>query len=77
MALYDTLRRALELRPSTAFDLVAVAPARGAPNETTLLENVRSVVRALSEMGLPQERLSLSATTAQGIEVQEVHFYVR
>lgn len=76
-ALYDTLRRALEIRPATAFDVVAVAPELGGLDETILLRDVNSVVRALAEMGLPDERISLSATTSSGIEVHEVHFYVR
>ena len=76
-ALYDTLRRALELRPSTAFDVVAVAPVAGRLDEAALLGDVNAVVRALAEMGLPKDRVSLSATTVAGVEVHEVHFYVR
>ncbi len=76
-ALYDTLRRALELRPSTAFDVVAVAPAPPRLDESALLGDVNAVLRALAEMGLPKERVSLSATTVAGVEVHEIHFYVR
>ena len=81
-ALYTAVNRALELRPQAAFDVVAVAPGSGpattvnlANNETQ--RNAESVVRSLRNMGLPQDRITLSRTTNPSSTIQEVHLYVR
>ncbi len=81
-ALYTAVSRALERRPNAVFDLVAVAPARGTPAEVTLASNIskrnaESVLRSLSEMGMPLDRVRLSAMTSGGAATNEVHIYVR
>lgn len=80
--LYTAVRRALERRPNVAFDLVAVAPLQRDPSQITLhLEaskrNAENVFRSLTSMGLPAERLSLSATTNAIAQSDEVRIYVR
>lgn len=80
--LYNAVSRALEQRPQAAFDVVAVAPQSSRQGETSLNRaRVRRfaerVLRALNEMGLPPERVSVSATTSQNVEEQQVHVYVR
>ncbi len=75
--LYETVKSALVRRPQTAFDLVAVAPGLAAADRAVLSASARSVARSLSEMGLPAERLSLSATSYPGVVGSEVHLYVR
>ncbi len=81
-ALYDAVSKALERRPNAAFDLVAVAPAGGTPAEVALnsnnaRRNAEGVLRTLTNMGMPPERVSLAATTSPNATTTEVHLYVR
>lgn len=76
-ALYGALRGALERRPAAAFDLVAVMPEVGRPGQTAFAGQLERVFLALTGMGLPVERLSLSALTVSGLQATEVHVYVR
>ena len=81
-ALYTAVSRALERRPSATFDLVAVAPNAGTPAQATVAANAskhdaENVMRSLTGMGLPADRISLSATTSPDIRSNEVRIYVR
>jgi hypothetical protein len=76
-ALYGALRGALERRPATAFDLVAVAPELSGADQVAFAGHLEQVFRALIAMGLPAERLSLSALALPGVQAAEVHVYVR
>ena len=81
-ALYTAVSRALERRPSATFDLVAVAPNRGNAAQVTVAastskRNAESVLRSLSDMGLPLDRVRLSAMTSGRAATNEVHIYVR
>lgn len=81
-ALYTALSKALEARPGANFDLVAVA-AGGAGSSDIALNQSRvkgfanDVLKALVDMGLPANRVSLAATTSPSITTNEVHLYVR
>ena len=81
-ALYTAVSRALERRPSATFDLVAVAPNTGNAAQVTVAastskRNAESVLRSLSDMGLPLDRVRLSAMTSGRAATNEVHIYVR
>lgn len=81
-ALYDAVSQALSRRPNAAFDLVAVSPAGGTPaqvalNSNNARRNAESVLRTLTNMGLPPDRVSLAATTSPSATTTEVHLYVR
>lgn len=81
-ALFSAVSQALERRPNAAFDLVAVAPGLGSPAQVALAtnksrRNAEGVLRSLTNMGLPPDRVSLSATTNPNAQVSEVHLYVR
>ncbi|MEX2644302.1 MAG: hypothetical protein WD270_12655 [Acetobacterales bacterium] len=81
-ALYTAVSRAIERRPEAAFDVVAVTPLDGSPAQvamgsTTAKRNAEKVVRALTEMGLPAERMELSAMNSPTAQSSEVHIYVR
>ena len=81
-ALYTAVNRALQRRPQSGFDLVAVAPAQGSPAQVSVSSNrakrnAEGVLRSLSEMGLPLERVRLSSITSQEAQTNEVHLYVR
>ena len=81
-ALFTVVGAALERRPNAAFDIVAVAPAGGdtarvALNTNRSRRNAENVLRTLTNMGLPADRMTLSATASPQTEVNEVHIYVR
>lgn len=81
-ALYTAVNKALQRRPQAGFDLVAVAAAKGSPAQVTVASNkarrnAESVLRSLSEMGLPLQRVRLSAITSAQARTNEVHLYVR
>jgi hypothetical protein len=81
-ALYNAVSRALERRPQAGFDLVAVAPNQGTPAQVTVASNrakrnAEDVLRSLSEMGLPLDRVRLSAMVSNQADSNEVHLYVR
>lgn len=81
-ALYSAVSQALQRRPTAAFDLVAVGPGLGGEGQLALAQNrtqrdAEQVMRALTTMGLPAERLSLSSTRAPQLASGEVHVYVR
>ena len=81
-ALYQAVSAALDRKPDALFDLVAVAPSAGtsgevAINSSKVKRHAEDVLRSLSEMGLPADRLTLSAITSADVEVNEVRLYVR
>ena len=81
-ALFTVVSRALERRPNAAFDLVAVAPSIGSAAQVSLAtsksrRNAEDVLRSLTNMGLPADRITLSATSSASAQVNEVHVYVR
>ena len=82
-ALYTAVSRALARKPDADFDLVAVAPSKPIHGGSTALavdESKRyadAVMRSLANMGLPADRITLSATTSSVAETNEVHVYVR
>ena len=80
--LFTAVSEALSRRPSAAFDLVSVVPRQGTPAQVALnannaRRNAQRVVRNLTAMGLPSDRISLSATSSNQTTASEVHIYVR
>ncbi len=76
------MSRALERRPDATFELVAVAPSTGTAGEVALGASMakraaEAVLRSLANMGLPPDRVTLSATTSATAQTNEVHIYVR
>jgi hypothetical protein len=81
-ALYAALSRALARRPDASFDLVAVSPSSGDAAQVSRYaneakRNAQNVMHALSRMGLPAERLALSAMTSERVRTSEVQLFVR
>lgn len=81
-ALYTAVSKTLERRPDALFDLVAVAPTKGgqarvALNSQKARQHAENVVRSLIEMGLPPNRVAVSAQTMAQADNNEVHLYVR
>lgn len=81
-ALFTAVSSALDRKPNAGFDLVAVAPNVGTPAQVSLAtsrsrRNAEGVLRTLTNMGLPADRVTLSATSSASAQVNEVHVYVR
>ncbi len=81
-ALYTAVGAALERYPAANFDLVAVSPSQGNPAEIALAstearKNGEAVLRSLTHMGLPVERVRLNAANSAGVRNSEVHIYLQ
>jgi hypothetical protein len=81
-ALYQAVQQTLERRPDARFDLVAVSPAKVSPGQTALgsnaaRRNAETVMRSLVGMGLPADRVEMSAMTSAQARGNEVHLYLR
>jgi hypothetical protein len=81
-ALYTAVKSALDRRPNAVFDVVAVAPVGGTPGSTALIEtsarrNAEAVVRSLSQMGLPADRVRVSSASSPEATSGEVRVFVR
>jgi hypothetical protein len=81
-ALYDAVSRALDRKPETAIDLVAVHPKTGSPaqvvlNSTAARRNAENVLRTLVEMGLPATRMNMTSMSSATAQSNEVRVYVR
>ena len=80
--LYTALAQALQSRPGASFDVLAVSPTRGTAAAVQLAQteaqrHAQSVLRSMTDMGVPATRLSVSSTTDPGIGSSEVRVYVR
>ncbi len=80
--LYTAVSQALDKYPNARFDLVAVSTSRGNPAEMALAssearKNGESVLRSLSAMGLPVERVRLNAANSPDVRNSEVHIYLQ
>lgn len=80
--LYTAISQALEKYPSAKFDLVAVSMAEGNPAKLAMSsndarKNGESVLRSMIKMGLPAERVGLSAAESKGVLNSEVHIYIQ
>lgn len=81
-AVYTAVGQALDKYPAARFDLVAVAPSEGNPAELALAstearKNGEDVLRSLTQMGLPMERVRLNSANARDVRSSEVHIYIQ
>jgi hypothetical protein len=79
---YMAVNEALHRYPNARFDLVAVNPTQGnaaqvAIESTKARRNAERVLRTLTQMGLPLERINLSYTQSPDAQTSEVHLYIR
>jgi hypothetical protein len=80
-ALYLAVSSALDRKPDLRFNVVAVSPSAGnaaqvAVNVNAARRNAGAVMRTLVAMGLPANRIEISATTSPGVHFGEVRVYV-
>lgn len=80
-ALYNVVSRVLERSPNATFELVAVAPASGgaarqALNSNRTRRSAENVLKSLQGMGLPAQRVEISAQASAQATTNEVHLYL-
>jgi hypothetical protein len=81
-SLYSSLNQALAGSPNSNFEIVAVSPTRGTSSavqiaQTTTKRRAQEVLRAMTDMGVPASRLSISSSTDPGLSTGEVRVYQR
>ena len=81
-ALYTAVHQALDKYPTAKFDLVAVSNLEGNAAQLALAsqearKNAEMVLRSLQNMGLPIERVRLSAASSKNVLNSEVHLYLQ
>lgn len=79
---YMAVNEALQRYPQARFDLIAVHPSEGnaaevAIESTRARRNAEKVLRTLTQMGLPLERINLSYNSSDTADTSEVHLFVR
>jgi outer membrane murein-binding lipoprotein Lpp len=79
---YVAVNEALQRYPDARFDLVAVHPTNGnaaevAIESTRARRNAEKVLRTLTQMGLPLDRIDLSHKQSAEAASNEVHLYIR
>ncbi len=79
---YGAISQALQKYPAAKFELVAVSPSEGNPAELALAstearKNGEDVLRSMTQMGLPLERISLSAANSPEVRNSEVRIYIQ
>jgi hypothetical protein len=80
-AVYQAVSQALDRYPQAAFDVVAVSPtgsnaAEGALATEDAKRNADGVARTMNQMGLPSNRITMSAATSSDATTTEVRIYV-
>ena len=76
-SLYKAAKAALDKRPSTGFEIVAVSPANSKYGELEAAKHADAVRSSLISMGLPESRIFLSKIKNPSIQTTEVHLYLR
>ena len=81
-ALYAAVDQALDKYPDSRFDLVAVSNLEGNAAELALSsaearKNGERVLRSLQNMGLPLDRVRLSAASSKNVLNSEIHLYLQ
>ena len=76
-SLYKAVKAALEKRPNTLFEIVAVSPANTRSGEAEAAKNADAVRSSLLSMGLPESRIYSSKTGNATIKTTEVHLYLK
>ncbi|MCP4329879.1 MAG: hypothetical protein GY791_15745 [Alphaproteobacteria bacterium] len=76
--LFSAANQALQRFPNAQFDLVAVAPAGASPAvQESSRRNAEKVMRSLTNMGVPANRVTMSAAASPTVATEEVHIFVR
>lgn len=79
---YMALDEAMEKYPTSRFELVAVHPSKGnsaqvAIESTKSRRNAEKVLRSMTQMGVPMDKLDISYSSSDTVTDNEVHIYIR
>lgn len=79
---YLALNEAMEKFPNARFELVAVYPSQGnaamtAIESTKSRRNAEEVLRSMTQMGLPMDKVDISYAASPEVDSSEVHIYIR
>ena len=79
---YMAMTEAMEKYPEARFEVVAVHPGAGnsaqvAIETTKSRRNAESVLRTLTQMGLPMDKVDVSYAASTDARTSEVHIYIR
>ncbi len=80
--LYVAVNEAMGMYPNAQFELVAVAPGQGnaakmAIENSRSRRNAEDVLRSMNQMGVPAEKVILSASSNPNSDTSEVQLYIR
>jgi hypothetical protein len=79
--LYGAIEKALAIKPDVMFDVVSLAP-EGANAEANKKwqavagRNTRSVIEAMTGMGVPMDRISVTGQSQAGLRFDETQVFV-
>ena len=81
-ALQAALHETLRARPDARFDLITVSPNEGSPAEIMrqaemAKNNAEEVLQNMTLMGMPLNRIAVSATRSELVTNNEVHIYLK
>lgn len=79
---YMALSEAMDKYPTARFELVAVHPTQGnaaqvAIESTKSRRNAEKVLRSMTQMGVPMDKLDISYASSETVTDNEVHIYIR
>lgn len=79
---YMALSEAMDKYPAARFELVAVHPTQGnaaqvAIESTKSRRNAEKVLRSMTQMGVPLDKLDISYASSESVTDNEVHIYIR
>lgn len=80
--IYVATQNALQQFPDTRFELIAVHPTSGNPAQVAIestrsRRNAEQVLRTLTEIGIPLDRIDLSYAPSNEAQSNEVHIFLR
>lgn len=80
--IYLAVNEALQRYPDARFELIAVHPTKGnaaevAIESTKARRNAEKVLRTLTQMGMPMERIDLSYSADASVSSNEVHLFIK
>ena len=79
--LYSAISKAVAIKPDVMFEVVSYAPATGNPEadqrwQAIAGRNTKAVITAMTTMGVPMERISVTGESQAGLHYDETHVFV-
>lgn len=79
---YNAIQDAMQRYPNARFELIAVHPTAGnaaqmAIESTRARRNAEDVLRTLTQMGVPMDKIDLSNSSSAEARTNEVHLFIR